>query len=51
MSPMQDEVVHTIAGVVPARINRAALEEVKRKQPTNLTAYKRVLEALDWKYR
>ena len=40
---VQDEVVHTIAGVVPGQINRVAVEEVKRKQPANLTAYDRVL--------
>jgi TolB-like protein/class 3 adenylate cyclase len=40
---VQDEVVHTIAGVVPGQINRVAVEEIKRKQPANLTAYDRVL--------
>jgi TolB-like protein/class 3 adenylate cyclase/tetratricopeptide (TPR) repeat protein len=40
---VQDEVVHTIAGVVPGQINRVAVEEIKRKPPANLTAYDRVL--------
>ena len=40
---VQDEVVHTIAGVVPGQINRVAVEEIKRKHPANLTAYDRVL--------
>jgi TolB-like protein len=40
---VQDEIVHTIAGVVPGEINRVAVEEIKRKHPANLTAYDRVL--------
>jgi adenylate cyclase len=40
---VQDEVVHTIAGIVPGQINRVAVEEIKCKHPANLTAYDRVL--------
>jgi adenylate cyclase len=36
---LQDELVHTIAGVVPGQIDRASITEISRKPPANLTAY------------
>ena len=36
---LQDELVHTIAGIVPGQIDRASYTEISRKPPANLTAY------------
>ncbi len=36
---VQDEVVHTIAGIIPGQIDRTAVERNKRKPPVNPTAY------------
>jgi adenylate cyclase len=36
---VQDEVVRAISGAIPGRLNRVAVEHLRRKPPGNLTAY------------
>ncbi len=36
---VQDEVVRAIAGVIPGHLDRAAVDQSRRKPPSNLTAY------------
>ena len=36
---VQDDVVRAISGAIPGRLNRLAIEQLRRKPPGNLTAY------------